>query len=572
MKEILANLAAATEADLAAVLEFARTRGAELAVVEVSTDVVAELSEMAAGRRAVLAEQAKRASATDLATKRAEALAELDGTHDPARDDIQPPADKEGTQPPTVEQQTADAEPEGETDGKPKGKAAPKKTTRELGELKAKEPERPATGGTVRAVTRVVGNIPGHTAGDVLSTDDELTRAFIAKANALANTSTDGRQDVLRVTFEYPEERTLSGSDAVTNTEKFRAVRAQEALTAAGLCLPLETRYDIETIGVTDRPVKAALSGFNTERGGIQYRAPFDALAMATGLGVWTQADDLAVVGEPAAGPRKACLEVVCPGVLEASIYSTYLCLEFPNMGARFDPQWVQATTQSALVAHARFAENQLLTRLFAGSKLVQGNHVLGAVRDILQNFDKAIAYYRNRHRLDDTIPLHGIYPRWMIDLLRADLAMQMSDGNPQELFAIAKAALEAWFRTRNVNPTWHLDGLAGATVNTVVIPDQFYANAVAGADIPAFPTKVDSLLYREGDWLFLDGGTLDLGLVRDSALNLRNRYQTFTETFEGVANVGIESLRVVFPVVPSGAASGTIDPRAIDPTLPAAA
>lgn len=564
MREVLANLAGATAEDLAAVLEFIGTRGAELAVAEVSTDVVDELSEMVTARKTVLTEQGSRQAAaeseTDLATRRAEALAELDGTHDPKRDNIQPPAEGEGTQPPTVEQQTADAEEED------KAKPRAKKATRELGELKAKEPQRPANGGTVTAITRVVGNIPGHTAGDVVQSDDALTAAFIAKANALNNTSTDGRQDVLRVTYEYPEDRVLSGSDAAGNQAKLRAVRETEALTAAGLCLPLEVRYDIDTVGVTDRPVKAALSGFTTERGGIQYRAPFDALAMAEGLGTWTQADDAADPLVP-----KTCLAVVCPGVLEASIYSTYLCLEFPNMGARFDPQWVRATTESAMVAHARFAENQLLSRLFSGSKLVQGNHVLGAVRDILQNFDKAIAYYRNRHRLDDTIPLHGIYPRWLIDLCRADLAMQMSDGSPQELFAIAKSALESWFRTRNVNPTWHLDGLAGATVNAVVIPDQFYANAAAGATIPPFPTKVDSLLYREGDWLFLDGGTLDLGLVRDSALNLRNRYQTFLETFEGVANVGIESLRVVFPVVPSGAASGTIDPRAIDSTLPVA-
>jgi hypothetical protein len=245
------------------------------------------------------------------------------------------------------------------------------------------------------------------------------------------------------------------------------------------------------------------------------------------------------------------------------------MCLEFANMSARFDTEWVSATNDSAQVAWARFAENQLLSRLAAGSKAVNGIHQLGAVRDILLNYDRFIAYYRNRHRLNDMVPLRTIMPRFVIEMLMSDLAMQMSNASPGELFGIAKATLESWFRTRGVNVTWHLDGLNGGTQNTVVFPSQNYADLAAGGTVPAYPTSIDALLYREGDWLFLDGGTLDLGLVRDSNLNLRNRYQTFVETFEGVAFVGKESLRLRLPIVPSGASSGTIDPHAIDPTLP---
>jgi hypothetical protein len=42
-----------------------------------------------------------------------------------------------------------------------------------------------------------------------------------------------------------------------------------------------------------------------------------------------------------------------------------------------------------------------------------------------------------------------------------------------------------------------------------------------------------------------LDGGTLDLGIIRDSSLVGTNDYKMFIETFEGIANVGIESLRI---------------------------
>jgi hypothetical protein len=106
--------------------------------------------------------------------------------------------------------------------------------------------------------------------------------------------------------------------------------------------------------------------------------------------------------------------------------------------------------------------------------------------------------------------------------------------------------------------------GGGAVTVNGVSISSQTYANAAAGAAIPGFPDQIDSTLFSTGSWLFLDGGSLDLGLVRDSTLNDRNRYRQFMETFEGVADRGIESLRLVMTVQPTGQTSGTADLSAI--------
>jgi hypothetical protein len=559
--------------DIAAALAWIREQANEYATTQPSKESVEALRGLVEQRKVLAAAHAERTAEGDTATEHAEMLAELDGTHDPKRDDNQPdpeaaPVPEPGEGAPADEDRPAEDEDQ-------KKKPAPRKTrARQLGDLnRDDQPSEPSTAGTVVTKTYVQGGVPGHEAGTELSTSQALAKAFVDKAKALSSPSAAGRHDVARIEYTYPEERRLDGSNELANTEKIDGATSQRAITAAGgLCLPLEVRYDIETIGVTERPVRGALSGFQVERGGLQYRAPFDALAMTDGLGVWTQADDQAVVVEPPAGPRKTCFIVECPGVLEASIYSTYLCLEFANMTARFDTQWVSATTESAQVAWARFAENQLLSRLAAGSKAVEGVHQLGAVRDILLNYDRFIAYYRNRHRLSEAVPLHTIMPQWVINLLRSDLAMQMTNASPAELFAIAQATLENWFNTRGVNVTWHLDGLAAGTQNTIVYPQQYYNDLAAGGTVPEYPEAVDALLYREGDWLFLDGGTLDLGLVRDSQLNMRNRYQTFMETFEGVAFVGKESLRLRLPIVPSGASSGTIDPHAIDPTLPVVA
>jgi len=570
--EIIAALAgddaaSVSSEDIAAALAAIKEQATEFATSTPSADTVASLTTLLDQRNVLLAAQTERTAAGDTAQAHAAALAELDGTHDPKRDDNQPD-DKAAPVPPTGDEPEGGKAKEGE-DEKPKPKRAAR--TRQLGDLDRDDvPAEPSTAGTVTTRTLVQGGVPGHNPGDALPSAAALAKAFVDKAKALSSPSAAGRHDVARIEYQYPPERILGHkASAEANTEKINAATSPQAITAAGgLCLPLEVRYDIETIGVTDRPVKGALSAFQVERGGLQFRAPFDALAMATGLGVWTQADDIAADPEDPE-TLKSCLEVTCPGVLEASIYSTYMCLEFANMTARFDTEWVSATNDSAQVAWARFAENQLLSRLAAGSKAINGIHQLGAVRDILLNFDRIIAYYRNRHRLNDAVPLRTVMPRFVIEMLRSDLAMQMTNASPGELFAIAQATLEAWFGTRGVNVTWHLDGLAGGTQNGVVFPAQTYADLAAGATVPAYPTAIDALLFREGDWLFLDGGTLDLGLVRDSNLNMRNRYQTFIETFEGVAFVGKESLRIKLPIVPSGASSGTIDPHAIDATLP---
>ena len=583
--EIIAGLAGAdatviTDQDIADALASIREQATELAAAPVTAESVKGLETLVSQRKALLAAQSSRQADSNLADQHAAALAELDGRHDPSRDHVQhdpkaaPIPEPGAGAPEGVRPDERTPEGEGDKDQAKEGEgskaAGTKRKPRELADLgKDEVPESSQFGGVVTAVTKVQGSVPGMSPGQELGNHANLVKAFREKANALSGTAAAGRHDVARMEFSYPEDRILEGTSEAANMAKINAARQPSPLTASsptpgGLCLPLEVRYDIETIGVTDRPIKAALSAFQVERGGLQYRAPFDALVMSEGLGVWTQEDDVADPLVP-----KTCLAVDCPGVLEASIYSTYLCLEFSNMTARFDNEWVDATTQSSMVAWTRFAENQLLSRLASGSKIILGDHVLGAVRDVLINFDKIAAYYRNRHRLNDAIPLHMLAPRWLIDLLRADVAMQMPSASMEDQFTVAQAAIERWLGTRNINVSWHLDGLDGATVSGITYPNQWYANLVAGNSVPEFPVAVDTLLWREGDWLFLDGGTLDLGLVRDSTLNLRNRYQTFVETFEGVAFIGKECLRLILPIRPSGASTGTVDPRAIDSTLP---
>jgi hypothetical protein len=52
--------------------------------------------------------------------------------------------------------------------------------------------------------------------------------------------------------------------------------------------------------------------------------------------------------------------------------------------------------------------------------------------------------------------------------------------------------------------------------------------------------------------------------VVRDSSLNQVNRYKQFSESFEGVAHRGVECVRLVTALQPTGMTAGTADTAAI--------
>jgi hypothetical protein len=130
---------------------------------------------------------------------------------------------------------------------------------------------------------------------------------------------------------------------------------------------------------------------------------------------------------------------------------------------------------------------------------------------------------------------------------LRTDLAR--SQGADLEMFAVSDAEITRWFRVRNLVPTFYMDGSTGS--------GQVFGAQAAGALLP-YPSTVQVYMFVEGSFLFLDGGTLDLGLVRDSTLNSTNDYQIFAETFEAVACVGVEALKLNLSICSDGTAAPT--------------
>lgn len=510
--------------------------------------------------------------------------------------------------------------------------------------------------------------------GATLSRDYDVAKAFHETFRTrYQNPGASGRFPVAHVAYEYPESRKLT-RDAAANYHKMEALTSPQALVAAGgLCSPLTPSYDVEVIGTSSRPIRdQAMVAVQVERGGLSFRPPISAGAAVNGAGAWTLEDDEAASVVNDTGPVKTCYEVDCPGMEEEFIEAIYLCLEFSNLTTQFDPETTAANLRAGDIAHARFADNRLFSKMAAQSKALSGARVIGAVRDILGNLDRSTTYLRGKHRIEESMPLTWLAPFWVKALMRADLARQMAAGDWKDALAPTDALIDSWFNTRGVNPVWHMDGVNGTdevqtvtvtgsptggsftltfggettsaipynataaqvqsalraldsigqngvsatggplpgtavtvtfdggaldgvnvaqmtssgsftggstpgvtvatttagdgaiTVSGLTIGAQTYDDATAGGTIPGFPSQIDSLLYPTGSWKFLNGGGLNLGLVRDHILNARNRHRQFQETFEGAAFTGVESLRLVMSVQPTGQTAGTKDLDAI--------
>lgn len=419
------------------------------------------------------------------------------------------------------------------------------------------------------------GNFEGIDRGEVFTTRDQLVTAFDMRRTAAsprrgAAAAQDENVLVASIRTTVPEDRVL-GDDPRVNSRRIVAAtdRTNDALVAAGgLCAPIENLYDVDILGSVARPVRDALVGFQADRGGISYRVPPTFQQAAGAVSQWTLEDD-AAVGDPdtpdGETPSKPCIEVFCTPTQQAFLYAVPLCMTFHNITARTDPEMTAANVQAGMIAHARFAENLLLAGIANASKTLTSGTLLGATRDLLVAFDHVIAYYRNRHRLEDAVTLRNILPRWVRDLIRADLTRGMA--GDLDALAVADAQIDSWFARRGVNVTWHLDGRAAtvAGAGEVAMAQQFYSDAADLSAVPGFPDQVENLLFPDGDMLFLDGGQMDLGVVRSADLVSTNSYRQFVETFEGLAPRGLEPLRVVSTVQPRGAVAGTVDTAAIN-------
>jgi hypothetical protein len=398
---------------------------------------------------------------------------------------------------------------------------------------------RPITETSAAAVAITAGaDIPGYTAGSSMDSMSDVSVAMEKRLHALRRVNGgDGEQHIVAsITTQYPEGRTLT-QDAESNWAKVQAVTGPEALVASGgHSAPFEVKYDIFGLGTTARPLRDALPRFQADRGGIRFVTPPVLSSYANAVGIWTAANDSAETPG-----TKATLTVSAASELTVATDAVTLQLQFGNLMSRAYPELIARHNELGLIQHAREAEGQILTRLTALSTAVTSTSLIGVARDFLVTLGRAAANYRGRHRLEADAPLRVIAPAWIKDAMVADLALQM----PGDATLNAASEIDGFIASRNINITYHIDD---------------FTDSQSAAALNEFADTFVWYMFAEGTFLFLDGGTLDLGVIRDSTLVGTNDYKMFVETFEGVAKIGVESLKVTSTISVNGVAAALRD------------
>lgn len=456
-------------------------------------------------------------------------------------------------------EELADEEPEAPVEEEPEAPAEEEKADEELAkEDKVKISPKGIEGDTpVKAVKEfnvvASADVRGFKAGQELKDWSGVAKAFVAKRPDIRGTDkgSDGNRFlVASVHGEFDEAHTLNNDidqnmvkiDAVTNPQAVK-----EAITASGgFCAMLPAYYPIPVWGDANRPVRDALPVFKAERGGIRFMPSPVITDLAGSTRHTTAAQDAAgYTSQDPAGTTepKPCLHVTCETEQSSVIEAIHRCLTFGNLGARTYPEQVEAWIKLGLAEFARYAETRLLDKIAATSTALDATQVYGAVFSLLDQVSLVVASHRARHRLSANAPFRALFPYWAVEILKSDIAAQ-GPGDGLSRFDITDEQVERWLRARGVSVTWYQD-------HTTAAGAPFGAPSVGG--LWSWPTEVEWFIYPEGTYIYLDGGSLDLGLVRDSALNSVNDYQIFYEEFNTVTKLGPESYKVTSTLCANG-------------------
>lgn len=313
-----------------------------------------------------------------------------------------------------------------------------------------------------------------------------------------------------------------------------RGLEIGDVLTAAGPCAPAQPVYDffsiVETAGMVMMPTVSAPRGGLIYPQSSSYATVRDTAAWSAAAGQQTETS-------------KQKYQVTCPSTTECTVVPFPLILEFTNMQQRFYPEFISHSLATSVAFHDHFVNATHIASMVTASTAQGGGDTGGGG---LVNVANLVGFeamkYRDNYRMSPTATLELVIPAWVIDALVADLVAR----NATVDFGNARARVQAAFASLNLN------------VQAV----QDWQSSADAAD-GGWRTAADFLLFAPGTFVRLDGGSLNLGVVRDSTLNADNEFQIFQETFEVVCEVGHDSwLLDDVTVCPRGiaAADATLD------------
>jgi hypothetical protein len=315
---------------------------------------------------------------------------------------------------------------------------------------------------------------------------------------------------------------------------------------SGGVCAPLEPDYDFFRLATEMDPVERCLGTVGAPRGGIRYIVPPDFRDAAPGVRVTTEAEDAAgYVSQGGPTPDKPCVAVECPAIQECRVDAVSRCVTFGNLNYRVFPEQVEAFLSDLSVIFTETKEIFYLDAIDAASTPVTaGPSPYGATRALVYDLLAAAANYRRRHHMAPDATLQVLLPSWVVEFIKVDMVNDHSLG--LSFVDRDMAAINRFFAQANLDVCWYYDSATGA--------GQAFNDIQVAGGINQWPDTLVSYMFAPGTFVRLDAGTLDVGLIRDSALNGTNDLQLFAEQWVQVCMVGLESLRIEHTLCPTGA------------------
>ena len=416
-----------------------------------------------------------------------------------------------------------------------------------------------------------VADVPGFAADSDASFEDlavALDRrlqgfnsgAYGAAARAGRAMSERHSLAVVRKSFD---ERATVGSPESADAAMAFAVNEKNLpggslVAAGGWCAPSETVYDL--LEDESRDGLVSLPEVNVTRGGIKFtKGPKFADLYAAPSFNFTEEEAKAGKYAPTSatdptnkvGP-KPVYQVPCTEFEEVRLSAAGMHIQAGLLQQRGYPELVARTIRGALVAHEHKMSERIIAAMEAKSTAVSMDAgQIGALAPVLTAIELQVEHYRYAQRLSRSTTLEAIFPYWVRGAIRTDLSRRQG----VDLTDVPDSRIDAWFKSRGVNPQFVYDWQA--------------ITGEAGA-FKAWGNSVKFLLYSAGT--FVKGGqdVITLDTVYDSTLLGQNDYTAlFTEEGYLVAKRGHDARVVTVPLNPNGGtgtgikllANGTADP-----------
>lgn len=415
-----------------------------------------------------------------------------------------------------------------------------------------------------------VADVPGFAADSDASFEDlavALDRrlqgfnsgAYGAAARAGRAMSERHSLAVVRKSFD---ERATVGSPESADAAMAFAVNEKNLpggslVAAGGWCAPSETVYDL--LEDESRDGLISLPEINVTRGGIKFtKGPKFADLYAAPSFNFTEEDAKAgkylpdTAGSGNKVGAKPVYQVPCTDFEEVRLSAAGMHIQAGLLQQRGYPELVARTIRGALVAHEHKMSERVIAAMEAQSTAVSlDTGQIGALAPVLTAIELQVEHYRYAQRLSRTTTLEAVFPYWVRGAIRTDLSRREG----VDLTDVPDSRIDAWFRSRGVNPQFVYDWQA--------------LTGEAGT-FKVWPGSLKFLLYSAGT--FVKGGqdVITLDTVYDSTLLGQNDYTAlFTEEGYLVAKRGYDARVVTVPLNPNGGtgtgikllANGTADP-----------